>query len=196
MSTLKKNITAQRIRLLAANGEMIFHTGDLANLWEIGNANTLRTTLARYVCEGLIHRIYRGMYSLVPVHRLDPYLLGAKALHQYCYLSTETVLFEEGVINQAPQYMTFIASDSRRFAIAGHQYFCRQMNPRYLYQVEEIRFEKGYFRASVERAIADQLYYNPRAHFDRSPDWSRIRMLQETLRYPLTPSRYADSPTP
>jgi len=37
MSTEKKNIVQQRFALLARLGEVLFHTQDLANLWEIKN---------------------------------------------------------------------------------------------------------------------------------------------------------------
>ena len=67
MSTLRNNTSAKRIALLASKNESIFHIKDLANLWAISDANTLRVTLKRYTDQGVLFRIYRGFYSLLPV---------------------------------------------------------------------------------------------------------------------------------
>ena len=100
--TEKNNVSQNRFVHLARLGDIIFHASDLANLWDIRNPNTLYTTLKRYVKSGLIFRIRKGMYSLIPLDELDPILLGIKTIHSYAYISTETVLFDEGIINQRP----------------------------------------------------------------------------------------------
>lgn len=64
MSTGYKNTTNYRFARLAQTGEVLFHTSDLANLWQIRNKNTLHTTIKRYTQKGLFFRIYRGFYSL------------------------------------------------------------------------------------------------------------------------------------
>src|SRR3990167_8961323 len=107
MSTLKDNISARRMVLLGQKAEQIFHIDDLANLWNIQNKNTLRVTIKRYVDSGLLHRIYRGFYSIHQLTELDPVELGAKALHTFCYLSTETILWREGYISQVPHAYTY-----------------------------------------------------------------------------------------
>lgn len=190
MSTLKSNITARRIALLAKNGEKIFHIDDLVNLWDIQNKNTLRVTLKRYVEDGLVHRIYRGFYSLFPIDKIDPVLLGAKAIHQFCYLSTETVLRQEGYILQSVNSYTFVGSKSLRFAVGGHEFKSRQLDEKYLYNPEGVLLKDGTKIATAERAICDMLYFNPNYHFDRPIDWKKIRSMQKKIGYPLTPNRY------
>lgn len=190
MSTLKSNITARRIALLAKNGEKIFHAKDLANLWGIQNKNTLRVTLKRYSKEKLLYRIYRGFYSLLPVDELDPVLLGAKALHQFCYLSTETVLYQEGYISHTVDFQTFLSSKSLKFKIGGYQFVSRQLDDKYLYNPEGIFLKNGVNTAGSERAICDMLYFNPTYHFDKPVEWKKIRLMQKNLQYPLTPHRY------
>lgn len=190
MSTLKSNITARRIALLAEKGEKIFHTDDLANLWNIQNKNTLRVTLKRYVEDGLIRRIYRGFYSLSPIGEIDPVLLGAKAIHQFCYLSTETVLRQDGYILQSVDCYTFVSSKSLRFVVGGHELKSRQLDEKYLYNPEGVLLKDGMKIATAERAICDMLYFNPNYHFDRPIDWRKIRSMQKKIGYPLTPHRY------
>ncbi|MDP3976357.1 MAG: hypothetical protein Q8P95_05595 [bacterium] len=187
MSTLRNNITAKRIALLAAKDEKVFHSHDLANMWNISSHNTLRTTLKRYARQGLLHRIYRGMYSLVPLEGVDPSLLGAKAIHSYCYVSIQTILFREGYQNQPSSSLTFISSKSRKFNLGPNYYSCRQLRPNFLFNTAGIIQQSGVNTATVERAIADLLYFNPHAYFDKEPDWKKVRQLQQEIGYPLTP---------
>lgn len=190
VSTLRNNITARRIALLAEKSEKVFHTEDLANLWNIQNKNTLRVTLKRYVEGGLFCRIYKGFYSLFPIGELDPVLIGAKALHQFCYLSTETVLYREGYISQIIDYYTFVSSKSSKFIIGGRKFKSRQLDEKYLYNSEGVFLNNEVKIATVERSICDILYFNPNYHFDRPLDWRKIRSMQRKIGYPLTPHRY------
>ncbi len=173
---------------LARLGEAIFHTSDLANLWEIQNSNTLYTTLKRYVKSGLLFRIQKGLYSLYPPEELDPLLLGIKTIHGYAYISTETVLFNGGIINQRPQSVTLVSSLSLRFHLLGYSYTSRQLNARFLFNSAGIGKQERVLTASVERAAADLLYYNSRVFFD-SPeliDWNMVDKLQGSIGYKKT----------
>ena len=191
MSTGKINITASRIALLSAQDEQIFHAADLANLWLIYNKNTLYTLLKRYTQAGILYRLYKGLYSLLPFQKLDPLLLGAKALHQFCYVSTETVLYREGYISQKPTAFTFLSAQSLKFKIGPHQFVSRQLSEKFLYQAAGIVEIQNVRMATPVRAIADMLYLNPHYHFDKRVNWKKIKSLQQKIGYPLTPNRYA-----
>ncbi|MBU1953400.1 hypothetical protein KKH03_00320 [Patescibacteria group bacterium] len=199
MSTGKTNKQAHRFALLAQMNEKVFHASDLAALWEISNKNTLYTTLKRYGRSKLLYRIYKGLYSIVPPARLDPLLLGTKALHEYCYITTETVLFASGYISQKPSAITLAGSSSKKFKVTGNLYRSRKLNPKFLMNPLEILNIKadnmsGAVKvASAERAIADMLYFNSHFHFDKKVNWQKITQLQKQIGYPLTPDRY-DNP--
>lgn len=197
MSTLLKNIPTHRIAKLAVTEEPLFHTDDLAVLLGIQNANTLRVTLYRLVRAGILHRIHRGLYSILPPEKIDPILLGNAALHRFCYLTMESVLRDEGYILQSLQAITFASDVSRTFTIRGHRFISRRLHARFLQNQQGIlRVRQGQgsiFRATPERAIADMLYINPWYHFDRPVPWDRIRALQNAIGYPPTPRRHADS---
>ena len=184
MSTDKTNIPGRRIAQLARTKETLFHTKELAVIWGISDTNNLYTTLKRYVKNKILFRVYKGLYSLLPLEQVDRTLLGLKALHQYAYLSTETVLFNEGVIFQPPSYITLISKISRQFTIGKTNYKCRQMEEKSLYQNDGIMI-KGRIRiAGIERAIADLLYFNPRAHVDnKKVNWEKVKELQRKLGY-------------
>ena len=182
-----------RFAQLARLGELVFHTNDLANLWHIKNTNTLYTTMKRYVEQGLFFRIHKGFYSIKPLSEIDPLLLGIKALHGYAYVSAETILAQEGIIQQEVPAITLISTKVKRFTIGAHQYYARKLADAFLYQPVGITAkENGLRKATRERAVADLLYFNSRAYFD-SPsriDWKKVRILQKELGYPLTPQRY------
>ena len=109
------NTANQRFSILAKMNEEVFHSSDLANIWQIKEKNTLHTTLKRYCQKELLYRIFKGFYSLKPVDELDPLFLGVKALHEYCYISTETILMKEGLIQQNISGITLVSSKSKRF---------------------------------------------------------------------------------
>jgi predicted transcriptional regulator of viral defense system len=160
------NIKQNRFLVLARLNESIFHVGDLARIWGIKNRSNLLVTLKRYVDSGLIYRIYRGLYSLKKVSELDPLILGAKAINNYSYLSGETILAKHGVILQRVNYYTFTGKSTKRFNISDYKYYCRQLKDKFLYNNTGIDKIGQLNIASLERAVADIMYYNPRYHFD------------------------------
>lgn len=183
----------KRFAELARMEEVVFHSDDLANLWHITKKNTLYTTLKRYVESGLLFRIYKGFYAIKPPAEIDPLLLGVKALHNYAYVSTETILAEEGIVQQEVPAITLISSKTKRFSVADHRYYSRKLNDKFLYQPNGIlTTPNGVRKATRERAIADLLHFNHHAYIDaaRLIDWKKVRALQKDLGYSLTPKRY------
>ncbi len=161
------NIKQNRFLSIAKTKEEIFHINDLARIWQISNGQTLSITLNRYIKAGLLYRIHRGLYSLKEVNELDPVYLGVKIINSYCYLSTETILAKHGLIFQKLNYFTFIGLKSKRFKIGNNHYYCRQLKKDYLYNDIGVIKNKQFFnQASLERAVADILYFNPSYHFD------------------------------
>jgi len=192
MSTGKSNTTLKRFAELAKMGELVFHTKDLSNLWQIENPNTLHTTLTRYAKQKLLFRIFRGFYSLKPVEQINPLLLGVKALHTYAYVSGETVLAKSGIIQQNVSQITLISSKSKKFSIGDNQYYSRKLSDRFLYNPTGIIKQDGINTATTERAVADLLYFNPKYYFDAAYliDWEKVKDIQKRIGYPLTPQHY------
>ena len=188
MSTLKKSSVQHRFQLLAQLEEKVFHLDDLAGLWEISSPNTLRVTLHRYVRKGLLYPIYRGFYSILPLDKCDPLLLGIKAMHQYAYISTETVLAEAGIILQMASKITIVCGESRQFRIGQVEYQSRKLKDACLFNAMGISAEGPYRKAGISRAVADLLYYNSVFHFDhaRAIDWQEVKAIQKNVGYPIT----------
>ncbi len=165
--------------------QKIFHTADLALLWEITNKNTLYTTIQRLVKKGVLISLQKGLYSTVVFEQLDPVQVGLAFLHRFAYLSTETVLMKAGLINQIVYPLTFISDVSRRFNVSKQEYLVRRMQTRFLYHPMGIEETNGIFVASIERAVADLLYFNSCYYFDQKEriNWQRVRFIQKEVGY-------------
>lgn len=183
---------SERFAQIAKLGEIIFHAQDLANLWQIKSKNTLYTALKRYAQKGLLFRVYKGLYSIKPVDEIDSRLLGVKALHSPAYVSCETILAQAGIINQNIGNITLISSKSKKFSVAGYVFYSRKLQDKYLQQTAGIILEDRIRAATVERAAADLLYFNPRYFFDNEKqiNWREVKKIQKLIGYPLTPKRY------
>jgi hypothetical protein len=164
----------------------IFHTGDLAVLWDISNKNTLYTTIKRYVQQGLLKPVYKGLYATLPLAQLDPLDLGKAVIHRYTYLSTESVLVLAGVIFQAAYAYTFVSDLNKKVTLGSRSFLFRKLKPAYLNNPAGIHDQNGNFVASAERAMADLLYFNPKYHFDapESIDFKTVRSIQKEVGYP------------
>ena len=155
-----------KLSILLKSGEILFHTQDLALLWGIQNRNTLYTTIKRYVQKGILIQVTKGLYSTVPISELDKFELGTSLIHRYCYVSCETVLFLEGVINQMVYPITFISSISKKIELNGITYIYRQAKEDLLFNPNGVIQKKGYFIATKERAMSDMTYFKPKYYFD------------------------------
>jgi len=177
-----------RFAALARMGEIVFHARDAAAIWEITNTNTLHTVLSRYARAGLLFRLQNGLYSIKPLRELAPLLIGSKAIHGFCYVSTETVLARAGIIQQKVSHITLVGSVSRRFMLAGHAYRSRRLSDKFLLNDAGVLREGSIRIASPARAVADMLYFNPRYHFDASAhiDWIEVDRMQKDIGYTIT----------
>lgn len=188
IKSVNSSVIDARFAVLARMGEVVFHTRDAASIWGITNANTLHTVLSRLARAKLLFRLQNGLYSIKPLHELDPLLIGSKVIHGFCYVSTETVLSRAGIIQQQVPYTTLVSTVSRQFALAGHNFRSRRLKDSYLFNEAGITFEGSVRIASPARAIADILYFNSQYHFDASAyiDWSAVNRIQEEVGYAIT----------
>ena len=175
-----------RINELIKLDRQLYHTNDLAILWNISNKNTLYTTIKRYVQKGVLIPIYKGLYSTVPVQQLDPIELGVAIIHRYTYLSVESVLAIAGVITQTAYAYTFVSSVHKKVTVEGTAFLFRQLKDEYLYNPVGVVNQNGTYVATTERAVADMLYFNPRYHFDlrESIDFEKVKLIQKEVGYP------------
>ena len=176
-----------KIDKLLKQEEKLFHTKDLALLWGIENENTLYTTIKRYVQKGILIPIHKGFYSTVPLEKINPFRLALGYLHRFAYVSCETVLIEEGVIFQKGCYLTLVSDVSKKFSLASYSFLVRKLKDKFLYNDVGIEEKEGIKKATLERAVADILYFNPKFYFDnpKKINWKKVREIKEVIGYPL-----------
>ncbi len=164
----------------------VFHTNDLAVLWGIANRHNLYMTITRYIDRGILFPVYKGLYATVPIASLDPLELGTAIIHRYTYLTTESVLWQAGIISQRIFDYTFVADRSKRVSVGEWSFRFRKLKDDYLYHPAGILNKNGIFIASTERAVADMLYFNPKYHFDIQGgiDFDKVRSIQKEIGYP------------
>lgn len=121
-----------KLNLLLKSNQTLFHTQDLALLWGIENRNTLYTTIKRYIKNGTLIQITKGLYSVIPIVEIDEYVLGTALIHRFCYISCETILADKGVINQIIYPIVFVSSVSQKILFNGNLYVYRKMKPEIL----------------------------------------------------------------
>jgi len=174
-----------KLNLLLKSPKSLFHTQDLFLLWNIENRNTLHTTIKRYVKKGVLIRIQKGLYSKKSLNEINPVELGMAFLHSFSYLSTESILSQAGVISQDISYITLISNQSKKFKIKNHFYISRQMKDVFLFNETGIIEKDGIKQATIERAVADILYFSPKYHFDvpKLIDWDKIKEIQKIIGY-------------
>jgi hypothetical protein len=174
-----------KYNILLKQNKKTFHASDLALLWGIENKDTLNMTLKRFVDRGVLKRIHKGFYSTTDISDLDPLDLGFSYLNTYSYVSLETVLARDGVIFQEIKYITFVSSKSSKFNIEGIKYSSRQLKDEYLNNTIGVKKVGDHFEASLERAVADMLYYNPKYHVDNKEiiDFDKVKEIQKEVGY-------------
>lgn len=179
------NKKQDKLNLLLKSPNNLFHTKDLSLLWNTTNKNTLYTTIKRYVQKGILLRIQKGFYSKVPLNQVDQVRMGMAFLHSFSYLSTETILSQKGIISQSIPYITLISNQSKRFRIKDNFYISRQMKDEFLFNETGVVEKNGIKQASLERAVADILYFSPKYHFDisRLINWTEVKKIQKIIGY-------------
>ncbi len=179
MSTIDKR------DILLKQERKLFHTKDLSLLWKVDNPTTLRRTISRYIKRGILIPIYRGFYSVLPLEKIDAFDLGTSAFHSYCYVSTETVMVQAGIIFQHIYAHTFCSSKTKTIQIGENIYKSRSLKDEFLYNPTGIIDHPTYKIATTERAIADMLYFNPKYYFDAHDeiDWKKVKEIQKEVGY-------------
>ncbi len=170
-----------RIDTLLKSDQKLFHTQDLAILWGMSNKNTLYTTIKRYVKKRILIPIHKGFYSTGVIDEIDPIRLGVGYLHSFAYLSCESILSQQGIIFQQSDYITLVSNKYIKFTLLDKHYFVRKLDQKYLLNPAGIMMENGVYKANIDRAAADLLYFNPQSHLD-ALDKITIKRVKEMRR--------------
>jgi len=149
------NITEKLLKL-ANSKKTVFTTGDLMLFWNIENKNSLWVNISRALKSKYLKAIKRGLYKLSEV-KVDELELAGK-LKKRSYLSFETVLAKNGIINQ--WYDAYFSASDRKLKIENKygKFDYRKLSEKILNNRLGIINQGNYFIASAERAICDYFY--------------------------------------
>jgi predicted transcriptional regulator of viral defense system len=174
-----------RQKQLLQTDQRIFKTSDLAILWDEQNRNTLIKTIQRYIERGILSRIYKGLYSTLPIEDLDKYEVGCAIGGAFSYISAETVLAQKGIIFQDIKKITLFGRREKEITLAGTTYLCRYLNDKYLLNRSGIEDKERYSVATAERALADVRHINSRFFIDNelSINQKKVNNLNEEIGY-------------
>lgn len=182
-----RNTNKQKV-LLQSN-KRIFQTSDLALLWDVQNRNTLLKTIERYIKNGIFFRIYKGLYSTLPLNDLNKYEVGCAVGGPFSYISAESILAKEGIIFQNIEKVTLFGKREKEITIGGTTYLCRYLNDKYLLNRAGIEDDKHYSVATVQRALVDIRHINPKFFVDNnlSIDQRELSNLNKEIGYNDSP---------
>jgi predicted transcriptional regulator of viral defense system len=174
-----------KTKILLQREQRVFSTSDLALLWGLENRNTLLKTIQRYVDRGILFRIYKGLYSTLPLEKLDKYELGCAISGPFSYISGESILAKEGIIMQNVNTVTLFGKRHKELKVGRYNYLCRFLNDHFLLNREGIIDQKGFALATPERALADLRHINPKFFVDNniSVDLEMVNKLSKELGY-------------
>lgn len=135
------------------DGKPFYTLSDLARLsgQEIPSAKVLVHRLAK---KGLLIPVRRELYA----NSFNPPTLEERACTKYppCYLSGETVLFKEGILDQAPFDLTLVTlNKSKRVKTASGHWDYQHVKPELFFGYKK---SGQAFFATPEKALCDYVY--------------------------------------
>ncbi|HLD63353.1 MAG TPA: type IV toxin-antitoxin system AbiEi family antitoxin domain-containing protein [Candidatus Peribacteraceae bacterium] len=168
-----KPIKGEYLEALLRSSKTVFTTEDVVLLWGEDNRNAVSIRLKKYVREGKLVRIRRGLYA--KDEKFDRFEMATR-IYTPSYISFETILTRTGV-NFQHYGNIFVASYLTRDIEAGGQKisFVR-MKDYVLSDPAGIEYPGGVATATKERAFLDRIYVTKDYHFDNlgALDWDKV----------------------
>lgn len=175
----------EKQKVLLQSDKRTFGTSDLAVLWSVSNRNSLLKTIERYVDRGILFRIYKGLYSTLPLNKLEDYEIACAIGGPFSYVSAETILSKNGIILQDIKKITLFGKKEKEIRVNNKTYLCRYLNDKFLLNRLGIEDKKDHAVATTERALADIRYVNPKFFVDNelSLDQEKVNTLARKIGY-------------
>ena len=129
----------------------------IADLEKITNLprNSLYVALSRWVADGIIERVAQGIY--LPMGSVISLENIASQLYIPNYLSFESALAKQGILNLIPYALTFATNrKTRKYIIKKQQVEFRQIASELFFGFE---LRNGMSVAFPEKAFLDELYF-------------------------------------
>lgn len=168
-----KPIKGGYIEALLRSPKTIFTTKDVALLWGEKGSMTTNVRLSKYVKNGKLVRVHRGIYAKdKDYNRFEL----ATRIYTPSYISFETILTRNG-INFQYYGNIFVASYvTRDIEADGHRISFVRMKDYVLSDTTGIEHVNDVPFAAKERAFLDRIYVSKDYHFDNlnALDWGKV----------------------
>jgi len=155
----------------------VFTSKDLSLLWEKTDAFFLKKKIYRYVKDGKLLKIRRGIYSIKKEY--DKRELATKIMVP-SYISLETVLEPLGIVPKDENKIIFVVSRKNyELEYGGQKYLFHKINDVILNDQVGIENKNNYRIATPERAMLDLIYLHRKYEFENlyGIDWNKINKI-------------------
>ena len=168
-----KPTKGQYVEILLRSPKTIFSTKDVALLWGERAEASVRVRLSRYVKNGKLVRVHRGIYA--KDKNYDRFELAAR-IYTPSYISFETVLTRTGVNFQYYGNIFVASYVTREIEADGQKISFVKMKDYVLSNTIGIEHTNDVATATKERAFLDRIYVSKDYHFDHLDvlDWGKV----------------------
>lgn len=145
--------TLELIQTLDKLGKAFYSLADLEKITGLNRAS-LYGRIKRLVAAGILRKLAPGVYAtFTSMPALEPV---AASLYQPNYLSFESALTRQGVLNLIPYTLTFATTRrSKRLAVGGREAQFRQIKRELFWGYD---MSDGVYVANAEKALLDLVY--------------------------------------
>jgi predicted transcriptional regulator of viral defense system len=149
---------ATKYNLLLQSGQNVFNIDNLSVIWGQKKRSDTVQSVRNYVKSGQLFRLRRGLYTLNK-DSLDVFEVANKAWTP-SYVSGQTILAKHGTTYQSISTVHSISPTSKKIMIEGTIFLFHMVKEEIFYNQLGIENRHGIYFASLERAVADLLYYS------------------------------------
>lgn len=144
-------------------GRTVFTTHDVVSV-SGKSASTVVQSLNRLAQQGLLTKIYRGVWAEAGPKALSPFeLIPCLFPRRRVYVSFITALHLHGIVEQIPQVITLASlSHTRTLRTRAGVFSVHQMAPAFFDGFDWYRGEGSFLIAEPEKALMDSLYLSSR----------------------------------
>jgi predicted transcriptional regulator of viral defense system len=160
--------------------QTVFTVAEIAQITESSDSDKLKLALSNGARKGDLIRISRGLYAVNENYSLLE--LGAK-LRRPSYLSFYSVLQEQGVVFQGYSSLFYATNRSEELRLKGQKFIYRKIKDEILLNPLGIDSGGPVARASLERALCEQLYLDGEEYFDnlRAVNWQLMKKINKKV---------------
>ena len=153
----------------------IFTIKDFALIWDSNQPELIWSRVSDYTKRGKLYRIRKGIYAKDKNYNK---LELANKIYTPSYISLETVLVKENIINQYYETIFVVSYLTREIKADGNNIRIKKIQDEILNNNKGIKQKDNYSIATKERAFLDALYLYKDYYFDNLNPLNKEKILK------------------